>query len=98
MRPFQNIKFAIQRVVRGYDDSIKWDFLEYLNQFIKPLKEFCTKKTINEELNLLNPKRTEVYQETLKLIKEWEEDELNSEDITKRLWQYIGENISWYWD
>jgi hypothetical protein len=36
-----SIKYAYQRVVRGYDDRIFWDFEEYLQYMIPVVKKFC---------------------------------------------------------
>ena len=42
---FREIKYAYQRVVRGYDERILWGFDSYLEQIIPAIKEFCKKET-----------------------------------------------------
>ena len=37
----KEIKWAYQRVVRGYDDRIYWGMDEYFSQFIPAIKKFC---------------------------------------------------------
>lgn len=80
-----NVKWAYQRVVRGYDDRIHWGFDTYFIQIIPALEEFCINETEDEEINKLNQKRTKVFKKTLKLIEEYKnadffdcEDELST--------------------
>lgn len=86
------IKWAYQRVVRGYDDRIMWGFDGYFEDtFIPPLKEFCEKQLFEVDPNL-NPARFEVYKETLRLIENGEEDIGFS-----RLIEYFGKHVGYYW-
>ncbi len=97
---FQELKYKFQRAFRGYDETIKWDFLGYFQQFIKPLKEFCEQEL--KDIHPDNKKMIEVFTETLKRIKDYEE--ADQEDFYKvdskenLLWKYIGENLSYYWN
>lgn len=97
---FREIKWAYQRVVRGYDDRIYWEMDSYLFQLVEPIKKFCEKE-LNEEYLKLNPKRKEVYETTLKLAKEVEEmyyeDWYESDNSVTRFWAYFGGNITIYW-
>jgi hypothetical protein len=98
---FNEIKWAYQRVVRGYDDRIFWGFDGYLCDFLKPLKEFCTHYLTLEQASL-NPQRVTVYKHTLKLIKKWEVQggdvcDFNDKSLLA-MWSYIGKHINWYWD
>lgn len=43
------IKWAYQRVRRGYDDRIFWGFGEYFDKFYTPLQEFCERAVENNE-------------------------------------------------
>ena len=94
----KEIKYAYQRVVRGYDDRIYWDMAAYFSQFIPAIKEFC-----EHELGCcdkyVNKNRFKVYKETLKLIKKV--DKSSYENIDKNIqsfWKYFGENIGYYWN
>lgn len=41
----REVKYAYQRVVRGYDDTLLWDMADYLNKIILPaLKDFKKNK------------------------------------------------------
>jgi Golgi nucleoside diphosphatase len=94
---FQKLKFAYQRVVRGYDDTIKWGFSTYFRQFIKPLKEFCEDELTH--ISLENDESIEVFKETLRLIKQYEErqDTYNPE-TEEALWRYVGDKLMFYWN
>ena len=94
----REIKWAYQRVVRGYDDRIYWDMGAYFSQFIPAIKEFC-----EHELEYcdkyVNKNRFKVYKETLKLIKKV--DKSSYENIDKNIqsfWKYFGENIGYFWN
>lgn len=94
----KEIKYAYQRVVRGYDDRIYWDMGAYFSQFIPAIKEFC-----ENELECcdkyLNENRFKVYKETLKLIKKV--DKSTCKNIDKNIqsfWRYFGENIGYFWN
>lgn len=96
----RRIKWAYQRLTRGFDDRIKWSFQEYLEDIIQPLKEFCEEEL--KELNPENSKRTEIYTETLRLIADI--DKMTTHDYYKEVnaysafWEYFGKNIAWYWN
>jgi len=96
---FREIKFGFQRMFRGYSDDIKWDFECYFQKFIKPLKEFCIEEI--KDAGKFNSKRTEIYEQTLKLIKDYEEmkfeEQMLEDNAGKKLWKYIGEHIGYYW-
>lgn len=96
----RTIKFAWQRVAKGYDDRIYWEWDSYFSQFIPPLKRFCNEELADLKLMELNPKRREVFLETIKRIIAWEKrDRYNYEDKeTVALWEYFGRNIGFYWN
>lgn len=59
---FRPVLWAWQRVVRGYDDRIFWEFDSYFAMFIPAIRRFCvetlehvedTDGTLTETLNLL---------------------------------------------
>jgi len=98
----REIKWAYQRIRYGYDDTIKWGFSDYFNQCIKPLKEFCEEELKNIYECKGNEKRKEIFEETLKRIKAFQNmkvgdsyKEVNQESL---LWEYVGKNIGWYWN
>lgn len=97
---FRELKWAWQRAKDGYDERIKWGFDGYLEQFIKPLKEFCEYELKNTHPD--NIKRIAVYERTLELIKDYEEmapeEEYQEENPINRLWEYFGKHIGYYWD
>ncbi len=94
----KEIKYAYQRVVRGYDDRIYWDMGAYFSQFIPAIKEFCENELEYCD-KYVNENRFKVYKETLKLIKKV--DKSSYENIDKNIqsfWKYFGENIGYYWN
>jgi len=95
------IKWAWQRAVRGYDDRVNWGFNSYFLQVMPALKEFCT-NYVNSENAHLNPERTKVFKKTIELIDEYEND-VESWSITEslssvKLLTYVGKHSGWYWD
>ena len=94
----REIKWAYQRVVRGYDERIYWAMDEYFSQFIPAIKEFCENELEYCDKNL-NKNRFKVYKETLKLIKKV--DKSTCKNIDKNIqsfWRYFGENIGYFWN
>lgn len=94
----KTIKYAYQRVVRGYDDRIYWELDGYFDKFVDPIKKFCEealKETADE-------KRIEIFSTTIRLIEEYKKmdyvDNYKSNNQTEALWSYVGKNIRWYWD
>jgi hypothetical protein len=90
---------------RGYDDSIKWGFQDYLEELtLRPLKEFCREQLADRYLMSLNPTGKAIYQQTIKLLKaiEREDKKLTSVEAWygshDEFWKYFGEHISAYWD
>jgi hypothetical protein len=99
MKIFNEIKWAYQRVVRGYDDRIFWGVDEYFEQFLPAIKQFC-KGYLEHDYCDLNHKRKKVMQTTIKLIEIYEEQEYASFDgvEAEEMWEYIGKYLTWYWD
>lgn len=102
MNYLRKIKWAYQRVVRGYDDRIFWGFDEYFEQAIPPLKEFC-KNYLTLSYCDLNPERKKVFETTLRMIESFENcdyytDIIIYEGLKSQLFEYVGRHISWYWD
>jgi len=99
---FNQIKWAYQRVKRGYDDRIFWEFDSYFMKFIPALKKFCQKELADTRLMENNPLRKEVFTETLRLIDEFEkmpdENFYDYENEETKLWSYFGKNIGIYWN
>ena len=100
----REIKWAWQRVVRGYDDRIFWEFDSYFNQFIPAVKDFCESEIseMDEEYKKLNPQRYGVYTKTLELANEVEnaplDDFYKEPNTTTTFWEYFGKNITIYWN
>lgn len=93
----REIKWAYQRVVRGYDDRIYWAMDEYFSQFIPAIKEFCENELEYCDKNL-NKNRFKVYKETLKLIKKVDKSSFKNIDKNiQSFWKYFGENIGYFW-
>ena len=102
MRHFHlQIKWAYQRVTRGYDDRITWGFDSYMENMMLPLKEFCLKELEDGQMVVMNPQRAKVYKKTVSLIEDWqnqtpEESVFNTK--FEPLSAFVGKNIGWYWD
>ncbi len=96
---WKTIKYAWQRVIRGYDERIAWGFDTYFNQFIPALKEFCKEQLPEKEV--YNPKSFAIYKKTLRLIDDFEkmpyQDFYKHPNPQSELWKFVGEHISWYW-
>ena len=94
----KEIKYAYQRVVRGYDDRIYWGFDEYFSQFIPAIKKFCENELKYYDKHL-NENRFKVYKETLKLIRKVENSSCKNIDKNiQSFWRYFGENIGYFWN
>jgi hypothetical protein len=105
MRDFLNeIKWAYQRVKRGYDDRIMWELDGYFEQFIPSIKDFCNEQLSDKEHMSYNPERKEVFEKTVELIKDYEihqeslDDYFEYPNSQSRLWSYIGDKIGYFWD
>lgn len=98
---FKSVKYAWQRVVRGYDERIMWGFSDYFNQVIPALKEFCEKE-IADDKEGYNENRVAIYKETLNRIDAFEKmsatEYYGHPNQESELWKYVGEHICWYWD
>ena len=90
-----NIKYAYQRVVRGYDDRIFWDFEEYLECIIPAIKKFCELYIKENKYN-----DNKIFEEALSLIKKIESSEGTTKKASYRykFWKFFGENIGAFWD
>lgn len=94
------IKWAWQRVVRGYDDRVTWGFDGYFIQIIPALKEFCEHYPTLEHASL-NPDRMMIFKQTLNYIYAWESQTYEDEFLGTRLselMEYVGKHIGYYWD
>ena len=95
MNIIREIKWAWQRVRKGYSDDIKWDFNSYFEQFIEPLQEFCCEQLAEKELMELNPEIKKIYSRTMDLIRKYDIWDTQSQT---NLWEYFGKNITAYWN
>ncbi|MBI4029163.1 MAG: hypothetical protein HY376_02250 [Candidatus Blackburnbacteria bacterium] len=99
---YNEIKWAYQRVVRGYDDRVMWGLESYFAQVIPVIEKFCLENLANKHFVRLNPDRQIIFEKTLELLKEYQN--MNPEDFFRhpnqesRLWSYIGENVGYFWD
>ena len=104
------IKWAWQRVVRGWDDTAMWQLdSHFIDVVIPPLKQFLHNKFLDDGCGIPdeNKERYEIYFKTFELIKayeraeDWTQDDwsFQKEDTAlKALVMYFAENIGWYWD
>ena len=93
------LKFAWQRVFRGYDDTFMWGMDEYLNYyFIPAVKEFCLRRL----KDCADERFIKVYKEMLEKIILWEEapheDWYNHPNKNSEMWSYFGQNVTYFWD
>jgi len=108
---YLEIKWAYQRVVRGYDERVMWQFDSYFIQIIPALKEFCINKLQDKQYIDLNEKRCKIYSKTLDLIEAYENpveirkegaftvyDWTHDGEKLAELAEYFGKNIGYYWD
>ena len=105
---FYTIKWAYQRVVRGWDDTATWGVdSHFVEVVIPPLKEMCKKSLDELFICEENKKREEVLSKTIMLIENYELDcdymaegwSFKKEDNSlKALAMYFAENIGYYWD
>ena len=98
----REIKWAWQRVFKGYDDTVFWDLDVYFLRIIPALKKWCEKELQGTATLELNPNRHEVFTETIRLIEDWEnmpyENMFSNENEENRLLEYLGKNIGFFWD
>ena len=98
----REIKYAYQRVVRGYDERIFWEFDSYFSQFISPLKKFCEKELSDVEHMNYNSKRKKIYSKMIELIKEFNESDYKDfykyPNTESKLWEYFGKHIGYFWN
>jgi len=95
------IRFAFQRMFKGYDNSFYYDMGGYLEQYFIPAIEiFCNDKLKEGS----DEKRTEIYSTMLKLIDEWKKqdngcnDQFEENNTSSKMWSYFGNHIGWFWD
>ena len=95
------IKWAYQRVVRGYDDRIFWGFDEYLNCIIPAIQLFCEEE-LNTDHIKLNKKREKVFKEMLKLIDDCYKMDVKEYNFNNnpsdKIWKHFGANIGYFWN
>jgi hypothetical protein len=98
----REIKYAYQRVVRGYDERIMWEFDSYFSQFIPPLKKFCENELSEKEIMKNNPRRAKVYKKMLGLIDDFDKMEYSAfykePNEVSKLWEYFGKHIGYFWN
>ena len=99
---FNQIKWAYQRVKRGYDDRIFWEFDSYFHQFIEPIEKFSQQQLLDKNFLKYNPEKVEIFEKMLDLINDYRTmetaDEYKHPNQTSKLWSYFGEHIGYYWD
>ena len=103
MNILREIKWAWQRVVKGYDDRIYWEFDSYLSWMMIPaLKIFCEEKLADKEHCKWNPIKEGIYQEMLRLISDFQEmdyqDQFKDENAESKMYEYFGKFISYFWN
>ena len=94
------IKWAYQRIMRGYDDRIHWGFDEYFKVSIDPLYEFCMQWASRDYAHL-NPKKLLVFANTIILIDEYRKVQdtwREGNEALSKLLEHVGKHIGYYWD
>lgn len=98
----RKIKWAYQRVTRGYDDTIYWGFNGYFCQFIPAIELFCKNYLSDKEHSKLNPGRVKIYKHMISLIESFRKHNYNDQfeypNSESRMWEYFGKNIGAFWD
>lgn len=99
---YRQIKWAYQRVVRGYDDRVNWGFDFYFLDVMPELKKFCKGYLENDTYRKNNPERFAVFSKTVKLIEEWENQDSSNmwseHRAREKLLKYVGAHATWYWN
>lgn len=104
---YYTIKWAHQRMARGWDDTATWGLDgHFLDVVVPPLEKLCREQLQEMYVCKENETRRNVYETTLDLIEEyerlsnsWEKEEWRKEDdALKSLARYFAENIGYYWD
>jgi len=98
---FNQIKWAFQRVVRGYDDRITCSYDSHLLLMMKPLKQSCLEWLGDRDWAEHFTGRKEIYEKTVELIEKWEQRKdglsfIEENDLQDELCGYIGKHIHWY--
>lgn len=105
---YYKIKWAHQRVVRGWDDTALWNVdSHFVEVVIPPLKILC-KNSLDELFDCeQNKKREEVLAMTIMLIENYElaQDYMaddwsfeREDEALTALATFFGKNIRYYWD
>lgn len=98
---FRKLKYAWQRAVRGYDDTIFWQFDAYFGQFIPAIKKFAQDKVCDLKFCEYNPDKALIFKTTLDKIKEMEDmdfkDQFQPNNKLTQFWAYFGEHIAYFW-
>lgn len=96
------IKWAWQRVFRGYDDRIYWGFDYHLTKIIPAIKKFANDYLNNQTHHQVGNQRESIYKKTLELIDDYEKnhekDWSDNDNSHSRLFKYFGEYSQWFWD
>lgn len=96
------IRYAYQRVIRGYDNRVFWSFDSYFLQIVPALKEFCIDQLKGNATFKLNPERFKIFTMTLILIDRYENmtntDWYKNDNQISKLLEYVGKNIGYFWD
>ncbi len=98
----KSIRRFVQRGIKGYDETINWDYELYFEQFIPEIEKFCNQQIDIYSDNRYNKKRIKIYKQMLVLIQEWKEQDNGTKDLyeddnsSSRLWEYFGKHIGWF--
>jgi hypothetical protein len=95
----REVRWAFQRMFRGYDDTFMWDMEGYFSYtFVPAIKKFCQ----NKLEYCIDEKFISRYKEMLVKIEAYEKSQLlenyGSDEPEDEMWSYFGQNIGFFWD
>jgi hypothetical protein len=99
----KTLKYAWQRLTRGYDDRIYWDFEYYIFDIVRePLFKFLVQRIHDKDFRKYNPDKAKIDDEMFILLNEAiEKGGLNQFEYPNPMsefWEYFGRTIGNYWD
>lgn len=99
----KQIKWAWQRMTRGYDDRIMWGFDDYLWGIVKPsLHKFLIDRKFDKGFIEHNPEKAKTDDEMLdllnKAIASGYSDQFDYPNSQSKFWEYFGKHIANFWN
>jgi len=99
----KTLKYAWQRLTRGYDDRIYGDFEYYLWDIVRePLREFLIQRASDSEYIKWNPQKAKIDEEMFILLElaiaKSGLDQFETPNSMSKFWEYFGKTIGNYWN